>query len=389
MQQIPRWITVVIPTRDRPALVRAAVDSVLVHDGADVVVVDDSDLRSHGVVGVDRNETGVSVVAGEWTRSGSRPQHRGRTRHYRLVGLSGRRRQICCPTGSTTSASALDNEARDIGIVFCAVALRRDLDGHGELALPVDLGPAFHSARGQLLAGGFCVRRKIFESVGGYEPTLRFSENTEFVLRAIDHCASHDLATLSIDTCLASIWRRHADNRSSNSPSRRDGAANFMLTRTRRGVRPGIRSPPPRSTALQASMPPDCAIVDKPWPISRQHGPSARPERTGFGAGCSMCRSPGGSCGDLVARAHPTWEMHHDRGRPLPQAATSLAGPAPPTWNRWHMSLREKLDAPASPRVLEDPGAARPRATTRVPLPAARRRTLGALAAMAPTANGR
>ena len=48
---------------------------------------------------------------------------------------------------------------------------------------PVNLGKMFNNLRGTFLAGSICFRKKIFFSVGGYDPVMTFGENYELGLR--------------------------------------------------------------------------------------------------------------------------------------------------------------------------------------------------------------
>lgn len=228
--QTPPWITVVIPTRDRPGLLEEAVRSALVHDGSLVVVVDDSESPSCSLADFDEAASRLLVVAsGAQGPAGARNVGAAGATTEWLSFLDDDDRSV--PGGLDHVRRILDCESRAVGVVFCAVDVRQDHPGAGELVRPTDLGPAFHSVKGQLVAGGFCVRRDVFEAVRGYDAMLRFSENTEFVLRAVDYCMAHGLATLSTDTCLTSIWRRTPDERSSNSAQHLHDAAIFMLTR--------------------------------------------------------------------------------------------------------------------------------------------------------------
>ena len=225
-----QWVTVVVPTCGRPEMVAAAVRSALAGDHANVVVVDDAETPSGSLHAALADGTpNVAVVA-----SGGRGPAGARNVGVELADtpwlvflddddLLERR-------GLAAVQHALDQSTGNVGLVFTAIAVRAEQDGSAELSSPNDLGPLFHSVRGQLVAGGFCVRRDVFHAVGGYEASLRYSENTELVLRVVDHCVRNGLAILTIESPLGSIWRRPAQARVSNSALAVKQGAEFLLS---------------------------------------------------------------------------------------------------------------------------------------------------------------
>lgn len=210
------WVAVVIPTRGRPALAAEAVQSAL-DAGAEVIVVDDADRALEDVAVLRGPGSDVSVVPG-----GGRGPANARNVGARvasapwLVFLDDD--DLIASGGLHSVRELLDHAALEVGLVFAGVVIRAERDGPGALRPPRDLGPLFHSVRGQLVASGFCVSRRVFDSIDGYDASLRFSENTELVLRAVEHCVRHRLAILATDEVLGSIWQRSPDQRTSNEP---------------------------------------------------------------------------------------------------------------------------------------------------------------------------
>lgn len=49
------------------------------------------------------------------------------------------------------------------------------------------------------ISGTFAVRRDVFDGVGGYDPALRYGENTELCLRLVHECERRDLAVRETD----------------------------------------------------------------------------------------------------------------------------------------------------------------------------------------------
>ena len=69
----------------------------------------------------------------------------------------------------------------DYDMAFASVRIVKD--GVERFKRPANLGRVFNNVVGLFLAGAFCVRRKLLLSVGGFESTLKFSENFELGIR--------------------------------------------------------------------------------------------------------------------------------------------------------------------------------------------------------------
>jgi glycosyltransferase involved in cell wall biosynthesis len=222
------WLTVVVPTRNRPALVSESVESALCADaGAYVVVVDDASeqqqremldaLRSDRVVVVDGHGRGPSSARNLGAASATTPW---------LLFLDDD--DLLDREGLDRVRSAIE-ETPALGLVFAGVAFTTSRHGERDLRPPADLGPAFHSVEGNLLAGSFCVDRGVFDAVGGYEETLHYAENTELVLRLVDHCDRHQRGVASVDGCLSIIWRRPPSSRPSYNSAATLHGSRYLL----------------------------------------------------------------------------------------------------------------------------------------------------------------
>jgi hypothetical protein len=140
------------------------------------------------------------------------------------------------PSGLADVRRALARAHADAGLAFCHVAVQRPDRDEDELKPLVELGPLFHSVQGQYGAGGFCIRRDVFDLIGGYCPNLRYSENTDLIIRAIDHCVAHGLSILSVDTCLALIRLRPLSHRVLNDPRVLKESVEFLLVQHKDGL---------------------------------------------------------------------------------------------------------------------------------------------------------
>jgi glycosyltransferase involved in cell wall biosynthesis len=65
--------------------------------------------------------------------------------------------------------------------------------------------PAIRTDHGFLLPGCFAVSRELFSSLGGYDPQLRFAENSDLVERAHAYCAANGLRVSFTDEPLLAV----------------------------------------------------------------------------------------------------------------------------------------------------------------------------------------
>jgi glycosyltransferase involved in cell wall biosynthesis len=222
-----RRFTVVIPTRGRPELLEAAVRSARVSGDAYVIVVVDAAESTEADHLADAQSV-VVLASGGVGAAGSRNVGASAARTHWLIFLDDD--DLLEPNALASIATALDDSTTEVGIVFGAVALWT----HGDrrrVQPASDFGPLFHSVRLQLLAGGFCVHKSVFDAVGGYADGLEYSENTELLLRAVQHCHGEGLATLATDTVLATIRERPSGQRSAHNPLALKNSAELMLAR--------------------------------------------------------------------------------------------------------------------------------------------------------------
>ena len=88
-------------------------------------------------------------------------------------------------------------------------------------------------AAGQLLCGGFALRRETFMQIGGYDEALRFSENHDLGLRLCDFIASttSGLAMASTDQVVADVLLGSVQSRSERHGTAPGEAAQLFLQR--------------------------------------------------------------------------------------------------------------------------------------------------------------
>jgi glycosyltransferase involved in cell wall biosynthesis len=227
-----RWVSVVIPTRDRPLLVAEAMRSAIGVDGADVIVVDDGSVASDVVARFSDGFLQVqTLTSGGVGASGSRNVGAAAATTPWLVFLDDD--DLLHPSGLLDVHRTLAATQDDVGLVFCHVETTRPGDAHTKLQPVGGLGPLFHSVEGQFGAGGFCIRRDVFNLIGAYSPNLRYSENTDLLIRAVDHCVTRGLAVITVDTCLALIRLRPLSDRVLSDPLVLKTDVEFLLVEHR------------------------------------------------------------------------------------------------------------------------------------------------------------
>lgn len=88
----------------------------------------------------------------------------------------------------------------DVAVVTVGAAIVRP-DGHHLVPAP-RLGPPSAGVTAGFLAGTFFVRRRAFDDVGGYDESLRFSENTDLAWRLGDECERQGWTAATVDRTL-------------------------------------------------------------------------------------------------------------------------------------------------------------------------------------------
>lgn len=106
-----------------------------------------------------------------------------------------------------------------LGVVFaghevCSVA---EHQGGSKIVLPQPAGLLFGNQPVMVLAGTFAVRRDILAIAGGYAENLRYSENTELLLRVVTCCQEKGLAIGKIDLPLT-VYNKQPFNVRAASP---------------------------------------------------------------------------------------------------------------------------------------------------------------------------
>jgi glycosyltransferase involved in cell wall biosynthesis len=88
-------------------------------------------------------------------------------------------------------------------VAFCG--LRDAASGRGRS--PDAQGAAFGHHRASFIPGTFALDRSLFQELGGYCEALRWSENTELLLRVLNRCSDDGLSVASIDEPLITYGR--------------------------------------------------------------------------------------------------------------------------------------------------------------------------------------
>src|SRR5262249_5736244 len=95
-----------------------------------------------------------------------------------------------------------------VALVSCGAT---ELDPSGTFvgtAQPGSRGPAFGVVIAHFRSGCFCVRRSIFDAVGGYDPEMGFGEAFELGIRICAHIGDHDLEAAVVPEPLVN-WTIH------------------------------------------------------------------------------------------------------------------------------------------------------------------------------------
>lgn len=198
-------LSVVVPVRNRPGAVCAAVLSVLAEAGADieVVVVDDGSTDDTRAAAERIGDSRVRVVT------------------IPASGVSVARNEGVAAANAAFVAfldsddlvlagwvdAMIDAAHRGLDVFSCANIERHD--GRGDVvAAPSALGPAFGGLHGRYQPGAFGLSKSVFTTAGGYVAGLRHGENTMLWMAIGRLHATEALAVDSIDTPLAIVHRR-------------------------------------------------------------------------------------------------------------------------------------------------------------------------------------
>lgn len=91
-------------------------------------------------------------------------------------------------------------------LVRCGATIVDERSGRASVATPAE-GPALYPY-GVCLPGTYAISRRLLQRVGGFEPRLRFGENTELLIRVLALMATEGAAARLIDTPLVTCMRR-------------------------------------------------------------------------------------------------------------------------------------------------------------------------------------
>lgn len=210
--------SVVIPTRNRPDMLAAAVDSVLAqsHASAEIIVVDDGSEEAHRRqvrALCARHSAGCALIELPRRERGHGPSFArntgiGRARGHYLCFLDDDdwwtdpehlARALRCARGDGTGFDLyLANQAayRDGHKVQGAIWLESLASDLKTRAVP-DANGCYPVSVAELLAqGGFChlnttiISRSLCERIGGFDESLRYEEDRDFYLRSIQGATS-------------------------------------------------------------------------------------------------------------------------------------------------------------------------------------------------------
>lgn len=197
-------LSVVIPVRNRPEAVCAAVNSVLAHAGGniEVVVVDDGSTDDTLAV--------VERIKDPRLRAVSIP----------ASGVSVARNEGVAASGASFIAfldsddfvlpgwvDAMAGAAQSgLDVFSCSNIERHDKLGDSALA-PSQLGAAFGGLIGRFQPGAFGVSRRTFEAAHGYVPDLRHGENTVLWMALGRLHVAEPLAVGSVSSALVVVHR--------------------------------------------------------------------------------------------------------------------------------------------------------------------------------------
>ena len=100
---------------------------------------------------------------------------------------------------------------------------------HTIVRRPEQLGPEFYSNHIIFLPGLFAVRREVFERAGGYDESLRYSENTELGLRLTAAASELGYNVRAMNDPLITVFQPTSGSSQSYTDSRRLQSARRML----------------------------------------------------------------------------------------------------------------------------------------------------------------
>ena len=219
----PGTLAVILVTRDRPLLLADALRSVAEqrHAPLEVRIADDGELPVQEAVSASGLlEVTVLPVDARSPGGGAQP---GRGRNAsRGAGVPRRRRSLAARSSGRIGASL-----RRSGVAgsptatawWCAKRSAPTGDGATsiEAVIARDWDPATDGARRLRSAERLAVRRELFERLGGFDESFRFSEDWDFLLRAAARSAPRRVPGVTVEVRL----REHGNLSSERGEERR------------------------------------------------------------------------------------------------------------------------------------------------------------------------
>jgi glycosyltransferase involved in cell wall biosynthesis len=193
-------VTIVIPTRNRSALVGRAIESALAHRPtvSEVIVVDDGSSDATARV--------LAAYGADITVMTGRGEGVSKARNF---GLS---RATAAWVTFLDDDDVLSDDWSEVqpwlgdphvGLICGAAEIRTSKSN--EVVMPRDLGPHFNGIVGGALAGSWLARTSIVRRAGGYAAELRHSENVELFLRLAQELGAEQLTAASFSATLVRI----------------------------------------------------------------------------------------------------------------------------------------------------------------------------------------
>lgn len=199
--------SVIVPVYNRETTVDRCVDSVLRQqfDDFELIVVDDGSTDGTAAV-LERYQDGRVRILRQSNAGVSAARNAGAAmaRGEYLVFLD----SDDAADPDWLASFRLLHDERPFTLAFCG---SRYENVHGSFlfdVLPRPMGPLFGGIVGQNLPGGWAVSRSAFNAVGGYDPAIGFSANSELVMRLSEYCLDRGTVPPAINRCLVTMEHR-------------------------------------------------------------------------------------------------------------------------------------------------------------------------------------
>lgn len=203
-------VSFVIPTFNRAKSLHLAIESIIIQTGVnwELIIIDDGST--------DETKSIVQQYRGE-------PRIKYKFQHNQGVSVA---RNAGADIAEGDYLIFLDSDDvffpelmkklrsitfEEYDIIFWQV--KKEINGNFSIWKPTNLGPLYNKIFATFLAGSFCIRKRIFKQVGGYDPKMTFGENYELGIR-ISHVKS--LVTKYIEVPLL-FYSVNPKTRESNS----------------------------------------------------------------------------------------------------------------------------------------------------------------------------